>query len=306
MSEGGPVNGLLCVDKPWGWTSHDVVGAVRRHTGQRAVGHAGTLDPLASGVLVLALGAATRVLDAAMDLPKVYVAEIRLGATSATDDAEGPLLTTAPTEGLTEGAVRGALEGFVGQIQQRPPAYAAIKVDGQPIYRAARRGEEVVVAARQVTIYRLEVLRLRLPRLTLGVWCSKGTYIRALARDLGERLGVGAYLAGLLRAAVGPFTMAEALALPRLGAEVAEGRLGDHLRPPETVLAARPVLLARDDVAADLRHGRPVALPGRPPAGASWALGPDGRLLALGAVHAGPLGRAEWRPRRVFSGDSTP
>jgi tRNA pseudouridine55 synthase len=300
--------------------------------------------------LLLALGPATRVLDAAMGMPKCYVAEVRLGATSATDDAEGPLLAQTRVAGITEQEIQSALYGLLGHIEQRPPAYAAIKVSGQPAYGLARRGDMVALAPRPVTIYGLALLRLRLPCLTLAVWCSKGTYIRALARDLGAQLGAGAYLAGLQRAAVGPFHVRDALSLDQIATLAAQGQLAEQLYPPETALAGQPVLLACAQAAADLAHGRAVRLPpsryvgrgfanggrggGRketatPHDGPSWALGPHGRMLALGDLHVeavagisaqrGPAGLEAahdtvpnhdggnlprgrlWRPRRVFA-----
>jgi tRNA pseudouridine55 synthase len=300
------------VNKPWGWSSHDVVGTVRRLAGTRAVGHAGTLDPLASGVLVLALGRATRVLERAMDLPKCYAAEVYLGMSTATDDAEGPPSGGRPLEGIDEARITRELAGLTGVQEQRPPAFAAIKVGGKAAYEAARQGEELELAARTVTIYGLALLRLRLPYLTLGVWCSRGTYIRALARDLGERLGCGAYLAGLVRVSVGPFHLRSALGLETVAALAEAGRLAGQLYAPETVLAGRPVLLACAESAADVRHGRAVRPPaggwhrqaGTAPAGpgASWALGPDGRLLALGEIEVGSDGA--WRPRRVLGGEA--
>jgi tRNA pseudouridine55 synthase len=305
--------------------------------------------------LLLALGPATRVLDAAMDMPKCYVAEVRLGATSATDDAEGPLLAQTRVAGITEQEIQTALCGLLGYIEQRPPAYAAIKVSGQPAYGLARRGDTVALAPRPVTIYGLSLLRLRLPYMTLAVWCSKGTYIRALARDLGAQLGAGAYLAGLLRASVGPFHVRDALSLDQIATLAAQGQLAEQLYPPETALAGQLVLLACAQAAADLAHGRAVHLPpsgyvghsvtngGRAAGGReetatprdapSWALGPHGRMLALGDLHVeavagAPAGRSAqrgpagleaardtlpnhdggnlprgrlWRPRRVFA-----
>ncbi len=279
------LNGLLAVDKPWGWSSHDVVAAVRRATHTTAVGHAGTLDPLASGVLVVALGPATRVLDAVMDMPKCYIAEIRLGAASATDDAEGPLLARAPLLDVTREHIERALAGFVGNLEQLPPAYAAIKVAGQPAYVAARQGKDVSMAHRRVTIYALAILRMSLPGLTLAVWCAKGTYIRSLARDLGAHLGTGGYLAGLVRASIGPFSLRDSLTIADIAQLASSDSLGDSLYPPETALAGRPVLLACKNAAEDLEHGRSVVVEAStvPPAQThSWALGPDGRLLALG------------------------
>ena len=212
--------GLVVVDKAGGMTSHDVVARVRRLAGTRKVGHAGTLDPMATGVLLVGVNRATRLLGHLMLTEKAYDATVRLGAGSTTDDAEGELLGGASTEHLTEDDVRSAAGRFVGVLQQRPSAVSAIKVDGRRAYARVRAGEQVELPEREVTIHELVVTDVRHEDpwvdVDLSVRCSSGTYIRALARDLGEELGVGGHLTALRRTAVGPFTIDDAHTLDEL------------------------------------------------------------------------------------------
>ncbi|MGH3510087.1 MAG: tRNA pseudouridine(55) synthase TruB [Nocardioidaceae bacterium] len=209
--------GVLVVDKPTGLTSHDVVARVRRLAGTRRVGHAGTLDPMATGVLVVGIGPATRLLGHLMLTEKEYDATIRLGETTTTDDAEGESTGSADARELTRDAVTEAVSGFVGDISQRPAAVSAIKVDGKRAYARVRAGERVELPARPVSVHAFEVNGLsrvgqRLD-VDVSVRCSSGTYVRALARDLGTSLGVGGHLTMLRRTAVGPFTLAESRSL---------------------------------------------------------------------------------------------
>ena len=210
MTQSRPPSCLVVVDKPGGMTSHDVVAKVRRAMGTRKVGHAGTLDPMATGVLVLGVERATRLLGHLMLTDKTYDATIRLGVTTTTDDAEGEVVAAADTAGLDETAVRTALESFVGEIEQVPSAVSAIKVDGKRAYQRVRDGEDVVLQPRRVTVHAIEVRSVDGPELTVRVHCSSGTYVRALARDLGAALGVGGHLTALRRTRVGDFTLDEA------------------------------------------------------------------------------------------------
>jgi tRNA pseudouridine55 synthase len=214
--------GLVVVDKAGGLTSHDVVARVRRLAGTRKVGHAGTLDPMATGVLLVGVNRATRLLGHLMLTEKAYDATVRLGAGSTTDDAEGELTAQASTEHLTEDDVRSAAGRFVGVLQQRPSAVSAIKVDGRRAYARVRAGETVDLPEREVTVHELVVTGVRQDGpwvdVDLSVRCSSGTYVRALARDLGEELGAGGHLTALRRTAVGPFTLADAHTLDELGA----------------------------------------------------------------------------------------
>ncbi|HET6626122.1 MAG TPA: tRNA pseudouridine(55) synthase TruB [Nocardioidaceae bacterium] len=214
-------SGLVVVDKPAGMTSHDVVARVRRIAGTRKVGHAGTLDPMATGVLVLGINKATRLLGHLMLTEKQYDGTVRLGASTTTDDAEGESLGQSATGSLTEQDVRATAERFVGDIDQVPSAVSAIKVDGERAYKRVRAGESVDLPARPVTVHALEVTALRRTGdfldVDISVRCSSGTYIRALARDLGFLLGVGGHLVSLRRTAVGPFRLDEARTLDQLG-----------------------------------------------------------------------------------------
>lgn len=287
------ISGILPVDKPLGWTSHDVVGRVRRLAGQRAVGHAGTLDPLASGVLLLVLGTATRLSPYMLASEKEYCAEVVLGATTATDDAEGEMLTRTPVPPLGRDTIEAALARFEGEIAQVPPRYAAIKRSGEKLYVLARRGEDVVVEPRRVTIARIELVRLDLPRLRLRVVCGAGTYIRALARDVGAALGVGGYLHALRRVRSGTFAAGDCVPLGDLAAV---GDVRAALLPPDRAVLSLPALALSASQAEDVRHGRPVA--GSDVRGSIRLYGPDGHLVALGEAVGGMV-----RPTRVFRGD---
>ena len=215
-------DGLIVVDKPAGMTSHDVVARVRRLAKTRRVGHGGTLDPMATGVLIIGVNRATRLLTYVIGSGKSYTATIRLGEATVTDDAEGDVIARAGTAGVTDEAVRAGLAAQVGEIDQVPSAVSAIKINGQRAYKRVRDGEDVEIPARRVTVSRLEVLDIRRPGdpdvvdVDVDVTCSSGTYIRAIARDLGSVLGVGGHLTALRRTAVGDLTLAEAATLPEL------------------------------------------------------------------------------------------
>lgn len=224
-------DGILCIDKPPGPTSHDVVSRVRRLANTRKVGHGGTLDPLASGLLVLGIGRATRLLEYILGQPKEYQALVRLGQTSSTYDGEGEIVDSGSTE-VSEADLIAALVRFRGQIRQVPPMYSALKREGKPLYELARQGVAVEREARDVTIYELELLSYEPPDLTLHVKCSSGTYIRSLAHDLGQELNSGAYLAGLRRTAVGPFQLNEAAPLQTLTTEA----LDDHVQSMDSAV----------------------------------------------------------------------
>jgi tRNA pseudouridine55 synthase len=245
------LDGFINLCKPAGPTSHDLVSAVRRRLGTRRVGHAGTLDPLAEGVLPLALGRATRLVDLLAEADKEYQAEIELGRRTSTDDAEGELLSSRPVPRYAAAELDAALAGFVGQIQQVPPGFSALKVGGQRAYSLARAGQRPVLAARAVQIFALERRAWEWPVLTVRLRCSKGTYVRALARDLGERLGVGGALRRLVRLRVGSFTLAEAVSLEELD------RLGERaVLPPDAPLVRQPAIVLSAEQEAHLRHGR--------------------------------------------------
>lgn len=272
-----PAAGILLVDKPQGITSHDVITRARRAIGTRKVGHAGTLDPMATGLLVLGVNAATRLLTWVVGLDKEYTATIRLGAASTTDDAEGELGAARDTSHVTDAAVAAGTAALTGPILQRPSSVSAIKVDGRRAYALVREGEQVELAERPVTISEFAVLETRRTDgwldLDVRVACSSGTYIRALARDLGESLGTGGHLTVLRRTRIGPFAVASASSL--------DDDLAAHMLEPADVAST---LFERVDLtpeqAVDLGHGKRIAL-GATGAGTLAAVAPDGRLVGL-------------------------
>jgi tRNA pseudouridine55 synthase len=274
-------DGLIVVDKPGGMTSHDVVARIRRLARTRRVGHGGTLDPMATGVLVIGVGRATRLLTYVIGAGKRYTATIRLGQSTVTDDAEGELVAAITAGGLTDEQVRAGLAPLTGEIDQVPSAVSAIKVDGQRAYKRVRDGEAVTLAARRVTVSRLDLLAVRRPTpelldLDVDVACSSGTYIRAIARDLGVALGVGGHLTALRRVAVGEFSLAEALTLTEL-----EEQAPDVVNLP-VAAAARRFFPQRQADAAEakvLAHGGPLE-----PAGITGpyaVFDPTGGLIAI-------------------------
>ena len=274
------MDGLVIVDKPAGWTSHDVVGKIRRLAGTRRVGHGGTLDPMATGVLVIGIGRATRLLGYLALTTKAYDATIRLGQSTLTDDAEGEITATAPAEdvrAVTETAIRAGMARLTGEIQQVPAAVSAIKVAGRRSYARVRGGEQVELAARSVTIDTFELLAIRpgdgVLDLDVTVVCSSGTYVRALARDLGAGLGLGGHLTALRRTRVGPYLIEVARTIEQLEAELTALPLAD------AVAAAFPVRVVDSDEAVRLSHGAKLAAAGI--AGTYAAFGPDGAFLAL-------------------------
>jgi tRNA pseudouridine55 synthase len=268
------VNGLVVVDKPTGMTSHDVVARVRRLAGTRKVGHAGTLDPMATGVLVLGVGRATRLLGHLLVTDKAYDATVRLGESTTTDDAEGETVARTSVDAVTESDVRAALAAMVGEIDQVPSAVSAIKVDGKRAYARVRSGERVELAARRVRIDSIDVRAVRGADVDISVSCSSGTYIRAIARDLGEVLGVGGHLVALRRTAVGPYRIEDAHTLEELADDFAVMPIADAAR------AAFPSLVLDGDQAADVRFGRKLSLQ-LPADGPVALLTGDGEFLAL-------------------------
>ena len=272
------VDGLVVVDKPDGWTSHDVVARLRRLAGTRKVGHAGTLDPMATGVLVLGVGRATRLLGHLALHDKSYDATIRLGQSTVTDDAESDVTGGASTAELTEREVRDAVGRFVGEIAQVPSAVSAVKVDGVRSYARVRAGEDVELAARQVTVTSFDVDELRRPTdalldVDVSVTCSSGTYIRALARDVGEALGVGGHLTALRRTRIGGIDLAAAHTLEELEVDLTVLSLADAVR------AAFPLRVVDGPDAVAVRHGRPLAIEGE--SGITGVFDGAGEVLAL-------------------------
>lgn len=266
-------SGLIIVDKPAEWTSHDVVGKLRGIAGTRRVGHAGTLDPMATGVLVIGVEKATRLLGHLALTEKVYEARIRLGVTTNTDDAEGEVLTTTPVD-VGEADIRTGIAALTGKIMQVPPQVSAIKVNGERAYKRARAGEEVELAARPVTVYDFDVTAIDGPDISATVRCSSGTYIRSLARDLGAGLGVGGHLSYLRRTRVGPYDLSLAKTIDELGQECRILPIG------EAVTAAFPRRDVTEDEARVVSHGGRLASLGLGE-GPIGVFGPDGTLLAL-------------------------
>lgn len=269
----GP-DGVVVVDKPAGWTSHDVVARIRRLAGTRRVGHAGTLDPMATGVLVVGLGRATRLLGHLTATEKEYLGTIRLGFATSTDDADGEARPSAVASGWSVPDAAAAIGELTGAIDQVPPAYSAISVGGRRAYARARAGEAVILASRRVVVSEFEMLDIRGDDIDVRVVCSAGTYLRSLARDLGAALGVGGHLAALRRTRVGPFRIEAARTLDELADCL------DLISLSEVVGFAFPRRQVDADQAAGVAHGRPLPA-GEAVTGPVGVFGPDGRVLAL-------------------------
>ncbi len=287
--------GLIIVDKPVGPTSHSVVHVVRRGTGVRKVGHAGTLDPRASGVLVLCLGAATRLSEYLSAGTKRYEAVVRFGRSTDTYDGDGQIVRdTGQTPGLE--AIRSVLPEFTGVLEQMPPAYSAIKLKGKKAYQLARAGKDVDLEPRQVTIYTLVPVSYEAPDLTLEISCSAGTYVRSLANDLGERLATGAYLAALRRTQAGMFTLAQAVSLEDLQAGFDDGSWAKHVLPAVDALPDLPLVEVDSGGMELVRHGRQVPA-GGPVEGLARAVDASGILVAI--LEGNPQENV-WLPKKVF------
>lgn len=285
--------GVLVVDKPAGWTSHDVVGKLRRLAMTRQIGHAGTLDPMATGVLVLCLGRATRLLEYVTGQAKTYLAEITFGATTNTYDAEGEVTARAAVPALTFAELARALEAFRGTIWQRPPAFSALKRDGVPLYQRARAGEVVEVEPRPVQVYALDLLAWDGERAQIRLRCGAGTYVRSLAHDLGEQLGCGAHLSALRREAVGPFTLAGAATLEHLAAV----GVAQALLPLDAAVQHLPRLDVNAAAAQRLWHGQ--AIPSEVGAGEiARVYGPEEQFLGIVTFDAA---RSSWRPHKMLA-----
>lgn len=249
------MDGILNINKATGMTSHDVVAKIRKLLKQKRVGHAGTLDPAASGVLPICIGQGTRVAEYLSESGKAYRAEIHFGVVTDTYDTEGSVLRTNDTSELTLTHIEEWLPHFLGTQMQIPPLYSAIKLQGQPAYKRIRAGEEITLEARPIEIYALVVVNWQAPLLTLDIECSKGTYIRSLAYDLGERLGYGAHLAGLIRTRSGPFTLAKSISLEQLAEISAQGTLTDATFPADYALQQYPALHLDEETAGRVLHG---------------------------------------------------
>lgn len=282
------MNGILIIDKPGGWTSHDVVNKTRRILQEKKIGHTGTLDPLATGVLVLCIGKATRIVRYLESDDKAYIAELRLGVTTDTLDSQGKVLDTREYTPPSLERIKEVLADFLGEIRQRPPAFSALKVSGVPSYRLARQGSSPKHDERTVTIRSIDLIDFQDPLVKFSVHCSKGTYVRTLCADIGERLGMGAHLASLIRTRAGRFTLEQAISLEQLAEMTAGGSVASALISPEQALQEL-LSVTVDRAAADrIAHGSSLEVPsGDLPDGATnpiRILGHDGQLLAVARV----------------------
>jgi tRNA pseudouridine55 synthase len=289
------ISGVLVVDKPVGLTSHDVVQIIRKGTNIRRAGHTGTLDPRASGVLVILIGPAVRLSEYVSASDKRYQAIIRLGTTTDTYDADGHITSSAPVN-ITEAQFENTLKQFIGEIEQIPPPYSAVKVKGRKAYEMAREGEEVDLQPRKIQVYNLELLEWAPPEAVIDVYCSSGTYVRSLAHDLGKSLGCGAYLVGLRRTKSGRFTLRDAVPLRKLREAFEAGNWYQYLIPAAEALSDWPALELSVDQVEAVRHGHRV--PAEPnSSGMARGISEQGELVALLEVD---LTTMEWQPRKVF------
>jgi len=290
------VSGVLVVDKPIGLTSHDIVQIIRRGTGIRRAGHTGTLDPRASGVLVILIGPAVRLSEYVSASDKRYQATIRLGSSTDTYDSEGAITGSASVEDITVEEFENILQNFTGEIQQVPPPYSAIKVKGRKAYEMAREGEEVNLEPRIIQVYSLDLLEWDPPEAVIDVFCSSGTYVRSLANDLGSALGCGAHLIGLRRTKSGRFTLRDAVPLRRLQDSFQAGDWYKYLIPAAEALGDWPMVELDADQVELVRHGHRIPAE---PGSKGWVRGvsQQGDLVALLECDEET---GEWQPRKVF------
>ncbi|MBN1303673.1 MAG: tRNA pseudouridine(55) synthase TruB [Anaerolineales bacterium] len=295
------ISGVLVIDKPVGMTSHDVVQAIRNGTGIRRAGHTGTLDPRASGVLVILIGPAVRLSEYVSASDKRYQAIIRMGSSTDTFDAEGNFVREDEPVDVTEEEFEKVLKTFEGEIEQTPPPYSAVKVKGRKAYEMARKGEEVDLEPRTIQVHHLDVLEWAPPEVVVDVHCSSGTYVRSLANDLGETLGTGAYLVGLRRTKSGRFSLRDSVPLRKLQEAFQAGNWYQYLIPAAEALGDWPAVELDPDAVDAVRHGHRI------PAGADTKLDSmvrgvsmQGELIALMQRVDGEEGQPEWQPKKVF------
>ena len=297
---GRNINGILLLDKPLGMSSNAALQAVKRLFNARKAGHTGSLDPLATGLLPLCFGEATKISAYLLDADKTYDAEVRLGITTSTGDSEGEITAERTIENIDESLVREVLSGFLGEIEQIPPMFSALKKNGQPLYKLARQGIEVERAARRVVISKLELLGMDEDRLRVLVTCSKGTYIRTLAEDIGAALGCGAHLASLRRTASGPFSIEGAADLKSIqDLAGSEGLLEDLLLPADSALGRLPQVSLDERSATFVIQGNKVRLADRPCDGMVRMYGPMQKFLGIGEITADGC----VAPRRIMCGN---
>lgn len=292
----GNLEGVLVVHKETGWSSHDVVAKIRRLLGGGKVGHAGTLDPHATGVLPILVGRATRIAEYLIDWDKEYRAVLRLGETTDTQDATGQVLTRVDPCEVSEDALRAVIARFRGVQQQLPPMYSAVKVGGQPLYKAARAGRTIHRAERSIVIHQLEILAVHGRDVALGVVCSKGTYVRTLCADIGQALGVGGHLHALERRRVGPLSIEQAMTIDQVAAQLTAGTLGRRFISLDQLLYRLPAVVVNDEQAQRVLHGSSIFSAGiwqppSSPAAVSVRLKNEaGQLLAIGTHDTGCVG----------------
>jgi len=290
------VSGVLVIDKPIGMTSHDVVQIIRKGTNIRRAGHTGTLDPRASGVLVVLVGPSVRLSEYVSASDKRYQAVVQLGTTTDTYDADGRVLNITAVD-ISEKQFNDVLQSFVGEIEQVPPPYSAVKVKGKKAYEMARQGEEVNLEPRMINVYNLELLEWAPPEAVIDVYCSSGTYVRSLAHDLGEKLGCGAHLIGLRRTKSGRFTLRDAVPLRKLREAFDNGSWEEFLIPAAEALSDWPAINLTPEELIIVRHGRRI--PADPTLGKmARAISEDGELIGLLELDAETN---EWQPKKVFS-----
>jgi len=297
------VNGILNINKPYGKTSFSIVAMVRRLTGERRVGHAGTLDPLATGVLPVCLGQGTRIVEFLVNTTKAYQAQIELGVATDTYDASGKIIQRKDSSGISQEQLESALASFRGLIQQIPPMYSAVKHHGKPLYEWARDGIEVVRRSRLTKIYHLEIIDWQPPVVTIDVVCSKGTYIRSLAHDLGEALGCGANLKSLVRLRCGLFDIKDSISVPQLEDAFHYGYWQRFIYPIDIVLSHWTAMVVGDATSQAIRNGCPIScLKQHSSAQSSLddycrAYTNDGCFLGILRFNSE---RGEWQPKKVF------
>jgi tRNA pseudouridine55 synthase len=293
------MDGILNINKATGMTSHDVVAKIRKILKQKRVGHAGTLDPAASGVLPICIGQGTRVAEYLSESGKAYRAEIHFGVVTDTYDAEGMILRTTDASALTLERIKEMLPLFLGTQMQSPPLYSAIKIQGQPAYKRMRAGEEITLEARPIEIYQLQIVAWESPVLTLAIECSKGTYIRSLAYDLGERVGYGGYLTGLVRTRSGPFTLAESSTLEQLAQAAEQGTVAEQVLPADRALLQYPALYLDAETVERVLHGNAFRYEqAQTETELARVYDASGRFLAIGAWNAE---QQVWQPKKVLA-----
>jgi tRNA pseudouridine55 synthase len=300
MQNKDAISGVLVIDKPTGMTSHDVVNIVRRGTGIRRAGHTGTLDPRASGVLVVLVGPAVRLSEYISASDKRYQAIIRMGSATDTYDAEGAFTRENTVVDITEEQFEAELKKFEGEVEQTPPAYSAVKVNGRKAYEMAREGKEVELEPRIIQVHHLEVLEWATPEVVIDVHCSSGTYIRSLANDLGEALGCGAYLVGLRRTKNGRFSLRDSVPLRKLKEAFEAGDWYKYLIPAAESLADWEAVELNPDEVETLRHGQRVKAAAGTTAEMVRGISEAGELVALLKLVEGEDGSLEWQPKKVF------